>query len=75
MDKEEIKKLHPDYEIALEVAVDMLSSALADTRNLLNNFIQYSVVTPSMVHYKDNCRFVFERTSDKAMLEQHPNVG
>jgi hypothetical protein len=75
MNNEEINKLHPDRETALEVAVEMLQASLADTRSVINLFIGYQVISETMVEYKNNCRAVFDRTSDEAMLEQHPNVG
>ena len=75
MDKEQIADLHQDREIALEIAVDMLSGALADCRHVLSSFDQYSLVSPEMISFRANSRAVVDRTSEKAMLRKHTNAG
>ena len=75
MNNEQINNLHPDRETALEIAVDTLTAALSDTRAVLISANKLRVASPSGVGFKVNCRAVVDRTTDTALLEQHPNIG
>ena len=62
MTREEILQLHPDPQIANEVAIDLLSAQLDDCRSVLRTAESLNVVSPKGVHFKENCRRVLERT-------------
>lgn len=63
MKKEEILQLHPDPEIAYEIAVDDLNAKISDAVSVLESASTLSVVTPRAISFKENCRQVLNRIS------------
>ena len=74
LNREQILQLHPDPQIAFEVATEMLDAALSDARAVIESVHGLTFASPPGQAFKANCRAVLDRTSEAALLRKDETV-